>query len=566
MNTNPNTTHKAAASDPSDAEFDFDWAIVGSGFGGSVAALRLAEKGYRVGVIERGRSYEDSDLPTSTTDIERFVWAPDQGLYGILRDVAFRHVETASQTGVGGGSLMYGGVLFRAQDGFYDDPQWRHLGSWQQTLEPHYAKAEFMLGVSESPWDSVSIQLTKRIGEHFGVADSFRRAPTGVFFGEPGKTVDDPYFGGEGPARTGCTRCGDCMIGCRTGAANRLTKNYLWFAQKRGARIMAEQEVIDVQPLGAPDGADGYRLVTEQRSPDGLRGRAEYTARGIVFAGGAIATNELLADCKHRGSLPRISDRLGNLVRTNSETFLSVQFPEDLGAWQDVTAPSRLMFGEDTQVELLTVGKHADAWQGKFTVLTGKGNVLVRRIKWLTNVILHPRRWKATKRSEGWSARSLAMLVMQPRDNAVRLKAQKRSTGDGYTLVSEIDKARPAPTFLDVGHKVAKWLAEETGGVAGSTFTEAFRNAPWTAHILGGAVIGSDPTTGVIDSKLRVFGYQNMIVCDAAALPANPGVNPALTITALAEYGMEQLPASSGAEHGRTRAGRDVVGIREEGQ
>ncbi len=443
MNAIPITTH-GAASDPPATGFDFDWVVVGSGFGGSVAALRLAEKGDRVGVIERGRSYEDSDLPRSTTDIDRFVWAPDQGLYGILRDVAFQHVETASQTGVGGGSLMYGGVLFRAQKGFYDDPQWRNLGSWQETLAPHFDKAEHMLGVSESPWDSVSIQLTKRIGEHFGVADSFGLAPTGVFFGEPGKTVDDPYFGGEGPARTGCTRCGDCMIGCRTGAANRLTKNYLWFAQKRGAQIIAEQEVVDVQPLGAPDGADGYRIVTEARSPDSARGRAEYTARGVVFAGGAVATNELLADCKHRGSLPRISDRLGHLVRTNSETFLSIQFPEDLGAWQDVTAPSRLIFGEDTQVELLTVGKHADAWQGKFTVLTGKGNVMVRRIKWLTAVTLHPRRWKATKRSEGWSARSLGMLVMQPRDNAVRLRNLSTCLRHVQSPITEFPPGCPA--------------------------------------------------------------------------------------------------------------------------
>lgn len=256
----------------------------------------------------------------------------------------------------------------------------------------------------------------------------------------------------------------------------------------------------------------------------------------------------MLADCKHRGSLPKISDRLGHLVRTNSENFLSVQFPKDLGTWQDVTAPSRLIFGDDTQVELLTVGQNADAWQGKFTVLTGKGNLLVRRLKWLANVIRHPRQWQATKRAEGWSARSLAMLVMQPRDNAVTLRARKRKSGEGYELHSEVDKARPAPTHSDIGQKVATWLAEETGGVAGGTFTEAFRNAPWTAHILGGAVIGSGPSTGVVDNKLAVFGYQNMLVCDAAALPANPGVNPALTITALVEYGMEHLPAR--AAHG----------------
>ncbi|HVI90728.1 MAG TPA: GMC family oxidoreductase [Dongiaceae bacterium] len=536
-------------------EFDFDWVIVGSGFGGSVAALRLAEKGYRVAVIERGRRYEDGELPTSASDTKRYIWAPARGLYGIMRALVFRHVFTLAQTGVGGGSLMYGGVLFRAQAGFYNDPQWRDLAPWEEVLAPCYAEAERMLGVGEPPWESVTMGLTKQVAEHFGAADTFARSPTGVFFGEPGKTVDDPYFGGEGPSRTGCTRCGECMVGCRIGAANRLTKNYLWFAEKRSARIVAEQEVVDVAPLGAADGSDGYRIVTERRSGGTRCVCSQYTTRGVVFAGGAAGTNELLAQCKHRGSLPRISDRLGHLVRTNSEVIVGVLLPEDRETWRDVTVSSRMVLDQDTQIEFLTLGPSADVHRKMWTVLTGKGTRPVRLIKWLGTVLRNPGKWLATLRAKGWSARTLQVLVMQPRDNAIRLRAMKRRFRGGYRLVSEVDRSRPAPTYLEVGHKVAKWLADRTGGVAQSTLFEAFFNTPYTGHLLGGAVIGSDASTGVVDVNLRVFGYQNMIICDAAALPANPGVNPVLTITALAEHAMEQVQS---VDYGMARPSEDI--------
>ncbi|MCS5721676.1 GMC family oxidoreductase [Herbiconiux sp. CPCC 203407] len=525
-----------------DSVLDFDWLIVGSGFGGSVAALRLAEKGYQVGVIERGRRYEDDELPRSASDTERYSWNPKKGLYGIMRPALFRHVVSAAQTGVGGGSLMYGGVLFRPQLPFYEDPQWHRLGQWEQILAPHFATAERMLGVRTAPWQSATMALTKEVAAHFGSPGSFALSPTGVFFGEPGKTVPDPYFGGEGPDRTGCRRCGECMVGCHTGAANRLTKNYLWFAEKGGASIMAEQEVIDVTPLGAPDGSDGYRITTEARSPGRNGDRSSYTARGVVFAGGAIATNELLADCKHRGSLGLISDRLGELVRTNSETVLSVLFPKDLDTWRDVTASSRVILDQDSQIEFLTLGPNADAQQALFTVLTGAGSRPRRIARWLGGAIRHPRRLWSVRRQTGWSTRTLQMLVMQPRDNALRFRAKKRRGGNGYRLVSESDPARPAPTHIEIGHRVASWVAEQTGGVAESSIFEAFFNIPQTAHMLGGAVIGADPSTGVIDEHHHVFGYRNLIVCDASALPANPGVNPALTITALAEHAMSHIP------------------------
>ncbi|KAA9104751.1 GMC oxidoreductase [Microbacterium rhizomatis] len=521
---------------------DFDWVVIGSGFGGSVAALRLTEKGYRVAVFERGRRYEDDQLPRSASDRERYTWNPSKGRYGIMRPTLFKHVVSAAQTGVGGGSLMYGGVLFRAREAFYDDPQWRRLGSWARTLSPHYAAAERMLGVRTAPWESATMALTKKVAHQFGTPDSYSLSPTGVFFGEPGKTVPDPYFGGEGPDRTGCRRCGECMIGCRTGAANRLTKNYLWFAEKGGARVIAEQEVVDVVPLGALDGGDGYKITTEARSAGRNGVRSTFTTNGVVFAAGAIGTNELLADCKHRGSLSRVSDRLGHLVRTNSETVLSVLFPEDIDTWRDVTASSRVILDQDAQIEFLTLGPNADAQQRLFTLLTGPGNQPQRIARWIGNALRQPRKLWAIRPQSGWSTRTLQILVMQPRDNALRLAAKKRR-GGGFRLTSAVDPTRPAPTYLEIGHRVAAWVAEQNGGVAQSSIFEAFFNIPQTAHMLGGAVIGADPSTGVIDHRQRVFGYRNMIVCDAAALPANPGVNPALTITALAEHAMSHVPA-----------------------
>lgn len=525
-------------------EPDFDWLVIGSGFGGSVSALRLAEKGYRVGVIERGRRYRDEDLPKSAWQARSFIWAPALGLRGIMRNTLFRHVFSSTQNGVGGGSLVYGGVLFRPQQAFYEDPQWRGLGRWDELLAPHYETAERMLGVRPTPFDSPAMQLTREMGQHFSAEETFARAPMGVFFGEPGETVADPYFGGEGPARTGCTRCGDCLVGCRVGAANTLTKNYLWFAEKRNAKILAEREVVDVAPVGSADGRDGYRVTTQRPGAWFRTDRQTHTTRGVVFAGGAVGTNALLANCKHGGSLPRISEQLGDLVRTNSEVVHAVRLPEDRKTWNDVAASSRVIVDRDTQLELLTYGRHADFMSLFFTVLVGDGTHPTRLLKWLLSVVRHPMRWITTLWPVGSSRRTVVILVMQARDNAIKFRAKKRRPGRGYRLATEADRDKPAPAYIETGHQAATWLAERTGGIAQSSVFEAFGNMPTTAHVLGGAVIGADNESGVIDERLRVFGYENMIVCDAAALPANPGVNPALTITALAEYGMAQVPAT----------------------
>lgn len=528
--------------------FDFDWLVIGSGFGGSVSALRLAEKGYRVGVIERGRRYRDQDLPKSTWQFRRFFWAPALGMKGIMQLRMFRHVFTFTQIAVGGGSVVYGGVLLRAKPAFFDDAQWRDLGRWDEQLQPHYATAERMLGVKTVDFDSPNQQLIRELAQHFGNEASFTRAPTGVYFGEPGKTVKDPYFGGEGPDRTGCTRCGACLVGCTVGAANTLPKNYLWFAEKRGAQVIAEREVVDVTPLGAADGSDGYRVTTQRAGTWFARDRRSHTARGVVFAGGTLGTNELLANCKHGGSLPRLSDRLGELVRTNSESILTVRLPEDRKTWNDVTASSSVYLDQDTHVEFLTYGRHADFLSFLYTTLVGRGNRLTRPLKWLAGIALHPLQWLKTLSPIGWSRRTVLLLVMQALDNAIALRPKKRWFGRGYRLVTEQNRDKPNPTYIEAGNRAAEWLARRTGGIAQSNVLEALGNIPTTAHVLGGVVIGADALSGVVDHHLRAFGYRNLLVCDASAMPANPGVNPALTITALAEYAMAQIPNATAAQ------------------
>jgi cholesterol oxidase len=528
-------------------DFDYDWLVIGSGFGGSVSALRLAEKGYRVGVLERGRRYRPEDLPKSAWESDKYTWAPSLGKLGIMRTSLFRHVFFPSQSGVGGGSLVYGGVLYRGKKEFFQGAQWRALGSWEELLRPHYDTAERMLGVAIVPFDSLHQQWIQAMGRHFGTEDSVTRTPTGVFFGEPGKTVSDPYFGGEGPDRTGCTRCGSCMVGCRVGAVNSLTTNYLWFAEKRGVQILPERQVVDLAPLGAADGSDGYRVTTEQPGAGFRRNRQTHTARGVIFAAGALGTNELLANCKHGGSLPRISDRLGELVRTNSESVLTVLLPEDRGSWRDVTASSSVHVDADTHIEFLTYGPNADVLSLLYTVLVGAGTRVTRPLKWLSAILRHPVRWLKTLWPVGWSRRMVMLLVMQSRDNAIAFRARKRRLGRGYRLSTVQDRDKPSPTYIDKGNQAAQWLAKRTGGIAQSSVLEALANIPSTAHLLGGAVIGADAKSGVVDKNLNVFGYRNMLVCDGAAMPANPGVNPALTITALAEYAMAQIAVSEPA-------------------
>ncbi len=535
-------------------DLEHDWLVIGSGFGGSVSALRLAEKGHRVGLLECGRRFADHELPRSTWDLRRYFWAPKLGFKGIFRLTIFRDVAVVSGSGVGGGSLGYGNTLYRAPERFYADPQWSGLNDWDSALAPHFDTAERMLGVVTVDADDPADLLLREFGREIGADRTYAKTRVGVYFGKPGETAADPFFGGAGPARTGCIECGRCMVGCPHNAKNTLPKNYLWLAERAGAEIVPERTVTDIRPLGAPDGSDGYAVTSERTGAWLRRDRRVHTTRGVVVAAGALGTNRLLARSKLAGSLPRVSDRLGELVRTNSEAILAVTLPPGAPDMTKRVAISSSVFPDpDTHIETVTYGDAGDSMSALFTLLVGDGTRLTRPLKLLGAAARHPVRLARLSRPRGWSQRTIIVLVMQSLDNAIALRARRGRFG-GVRLSTEQDPDRPNPTFIPIANRFAEWLAERTGGIAQSSLMEAVANIPTTAHILGGAVIGADRSTGVIDARQRVFGYENLLVCDGSAIPANVGVNPSLTITALAEHAMSQVPAAAAQDSARMAA------------
>ena len=529
---------------------DFDWVIVGSGFGGSVSALRLAEKGYRVAVIEVGRRFADEDFAKTAWNMRRYFWMPNIGLRGILRMTPFKDVLVVSGAGVGGGSLGYANTLYRPRQAFYQDPQWGDLADWEVELGPHYVTAERMLGVTLYRDEGPADQLLHQYAAETGADDTYSNTQVGVHFGEPGVTVPDPYFGGEGPDRTGCNKCGSCMVGCRYGAKNTLVKNYLYFAEKLGAEVFPGRKVREVRPLGAADGSDGYRLFTERSGSVLRKQKSEITAGGVIISAGAVGSNSLLANCRHSGALPRLSDRVGYVVRTNSESIQAVTAPDDSRDFsRSVAITSSIYPDPDTHIEVVTYGKAGDIMSRMFTMLTGNGTRLTRPVKWVGAMLRHPLQTaRLFFMPRKWSQRTVILLVMQSIDSAMRLKPVRRKLSRGVRLQTEQDPLRPNPTFIQAAEDVTKWFAEQTGGTPQSGIGEAMLNIPTTAHILGGAVVGASPETGVIDADNRVFGYENLMVCDGSAVPANPGVNPSLTITAMTERAMSKIPMAESVD------------------
>jgi len=531
-------------------DYDCDWLVVGSGFGGSVCALRLAEKGYSVQVLECGKRYEDDQLMKSSWNYRKFLWAPLIKFFGIVRLNLFKHVAILSGSAVGGGSIAYAATLYRAADPFYKNPQWAGLADdWKAELAPHYDTAERMLGVTEPPFESVADQALKRVAGYLGCEGTFQKTRVGLYFGteqgaKPGEKVPDPYFGGEGPERTACIRCGACMQGCPFGAKNTLLKNYLWFAEKRGVEIHELTTVIDIKPIDEQDGASGYVVTTERSGAWFFKQRRRFRARAVAINAGALNSNRLLARCKLNGSLPNISDRLGKKVRTNSETLVALTYPKGVDFTNCVSISSSIFPDADTHIEMVHPGKWGGGWKLMFTLLTPQAPLIFKPFLFLFSAVRHPCWLMRALWPFAWIKRSIITGVMQSSDNAIGFRFRKGWFG-GVVMQTEQDAIAPMPMHFPVLDKMFGMLLKKEDVIPQGMVFESLLARPVTAHILGGAVISNDAGSGVVDSQLRVHHYENLMICDGSVFPANPGVNPSLTITALAERAMSLLPAKS---------------------
>jgi cholesterol oxidase len=513
---------------------DYDVVVIGSGFGGSVAALRAAEKGYRVAVIEAGRRFTNDTLPETSWDLKDFLWAPALGWMGIQKITPLTDVVCLSGAGVGGGSLVYANTLYTPLDDFFADPQWSHITDWKAELAPYYDQASRMLGVVENPTETAADVEMRAVAEEMGVGDTYHHTPVGVFFGEAGRTVEDPYFGGAGPRRTGCIECGNCMIGCRYNAKNRLDLNYLHLAEGLGAVIHPETTAVTVRPLAA----GGYTV--ETRHTTGRRTRSGFTADQVVFAAGTLGTQKLLHRMRDEGLLPRLSGRLGELTRTNSEAILGARARDKHADYsKGVAITSSFHPDAKTHVEPVRYGKGSNSMGLLQSVLTDGGDGGPRWKKALKEVARNPRDVAKLLWLKGWSEQTIIVLVMQSLDNSLTVSRKKGRFRD--KLVSRQGHGEANPTWIPVGNDVTRRLAERIDGVAGGSAGE-LANIPMTAHIIGGAPIGVTADDGVVDPWQRLHGYEGLHVTDGTAVTANLGVNPSLTITAQAERAMAFWP------------------------
>jgi cholesterol oxidase len=528
---------------------DHDVVVIGSGYGGSVAALRLAEKGYDVLVYEAGRRFADEDFAKTSWDLRRYLWAPKAGCYGIQRIHRLPDCLVLAGAGVGGGSLNYANTLYVPPRPFFQDPQWAAITDWEAELAPHYATAQRMLGVVTNPCDGPVEQVMRETAEDLGVGASFRKTPVGVFFGEPGRRVPDPYFGGEGPGRTGCTQCGNCMVGCRVGAKNTLVKNYLALAERRGVRIEALRTVTSVRPLDAQRPEEGYAVRTVRTGAWTRSGRAEQTvtAAQVVVAAGAWGSAQLLQAMK-AGALPGISDRLGWLTRTNSEALggaMTQRVPTGMDLTRGVAITSSFHVDDVTHVENVRYGRGSNAMGLLATMQVDGGGRVPRPIRFVGKAIRNPAEFARSLSVRRWSERTVIALVMQHRDNSITVR--RRRGLFGWRLTSAQGHGEPNPTYIPQGNQAVRALAarlQRTTGLRarpGSSIGEVF-DIPMTAHFLGGAVISESPSTGVVDPYQRLWGYPGIHVLDGSAVSANLGVNPSLTITAQAERAVALWP------------------------
>jgi cholesterol oxidase len=517
---------------------DYDVIVIGSGFGGSVSALRLSEKGYRVAVLEQGRRFDDEDLQQANDSTRALLWMPRLGLKGPFTQQFFHHVNVVGGVGVGGGSLVYAAVLLEPKPAFFEDPAWAHLGvDWQAELKPHFRTAARMLGRNTCPTVHIQDEWLQHAAEQTGVGDSYSAVPLGVYFG-PQEETPDPYFDGQGPSRHGCTCCGSCLGGCAHNAKNSLDKNYLYLAERKGAKILPRRKVTLIRPVPG-----GYEL--EMVDPlDSKRKYKALRANKVVLSAGVLGTLELLFRCRQAGTLPELSAALGRQVRTNSEAITAVLAPDkDIDLTYGPAISSDFHPNPYTHVTQNRVPPSYWFMRLYASPLVDGANPLLRAFKTLGTFLAHPLRSTASLRvRKGWHKRVTLISTMQNLDNQMAFTwGRDLFTGFRPGLRSQrIDGAR-APTYIPEANQAARRFAQVSGGIPANSLIESVLNMSVTAHILGGCAIGADPQSGVIDTRHAVFGYPGLYVVDGSALPVNVGVNPSLTITAMAERAMQAI-------------------------
>lgn len=517
---------------------DADFLVVGSGFGGSVSALRLAQKGYRVVVLERGRRFAPEELPRSSRDVRRWLWLPRLGCHGIQALTPLRHVLVLHGTGVGGGSLVYANVLAEPDPEVFRAETWGPV-DWAERLRPHYREARRMLGAVRCPDFGVTDTLLHEAARAAGASGEPRLHDVGVWFGAPDHEVPDPYFGGDGPARTGCTRCGACMTGCRVGAKNTLDRNYLWMAERLGVRIVPETEALALRPEG-----DGW-AVEARRSTGPIRPRQTWRAREVVLGAGVLGTVALLLRSRGRGWLPELSPQVGHFVRTNSESILAADTPRPDPEWtRHVAITSGVQADAHTHLEMVRLGAGSDLLLWLSVPLARRPGGKPGALRALLGMLARPRALAETLWPFGRAARTAIVLAMQTTPGHLSLELERRGTRPGGpTLVSRLPEGQDPPAAeIPLAHEVARRIADRTGGRAWRSVPEALLGAPTTAHILGGCRMSADQASGVVDFQGRVHGHPGLYVADGSIVPANLGVNPSLTITALAEHVMAHVP------------------------
>ena len=524
------------------ASLDFDVVVIGSGFGGSVAALRLTEKGYKVCVLEAGRRFSDKDFPKTSWRLRRFLFLPRLGLKGIQRIHVLPDVLVLAGAGVGGGSLVYANTLYKPPASYFEDKQWNQITNWDAELSPWYDQASRMLGVAQNPYFSPSDQAMKQVADQMGVGHTFKLAPLGVYFGDGvGIKSKDPFFGGVGPDRSGCLQCGACMTGCRHNAKNTLPKNYLGLAESAGAKVFPEHTVTRVEQL-----LDGSWSISARKSGAWFGGNRRFTAAQVVVAAGTYNTQKLLHKMKSTGVLPKISDQLGKLSRTNSEALTGSIMPKGGTDFSKGSAITSSFFPDDhTHVEPVRYGKGSNFMGLLQTVMTDSANIRDRRKQWLRQVITKPSLVLKILDVRQWSERTVVALIMQNVDSAISVTGKRGLFG--FRLTSKNDSKTPNATYIPAANEVARRIAENNGGIAGGHIGDLI-NAPFTAHFVGGCVIGESINTGVIDPYHRVYNYPTMHIVDGASVTANLGVNPSLTITAQAERAFSMWPNKGEAD------------------